>query len=370
MVRSFVMYGLTFFVCFCTLCSCGSGTEGDKIDITWKDKRAVAITFPLRMIKNVPQDSIEQLVTIHLLTKTQPETPSLTAVLGEYTLENGIVTFTPLVPFTRGLHYVMWAKGARIGAFAVPVPDTADGPKLLAIYPSQDTLPENLLKIYLHFSKPMREGSSDQYVALVKNGRDTVAGAFLNLQPELWNEGRTKLTLWLDPGRTKRELIPNQKLGAPLMKNKGYQIVVLPQWRDQQGLPLSQTYTKTFITIARDSLSPDPALWKLSIPLINTSNPLEIRFGEPLDFGLLNEAMKIKNEKGITVSGNWQFDQKETSGRFTPTTNWTAGKYSLQIETRLEDLAGNNINRPFDRDITKKMEQKTGETTTLEFQVQ
>ncbi|MEO6287579.1 MAG: hypothetical protein ABIN80_23540 [Dyadobacter sp.] len=369
MVRSYVMYGLTFFVCFNILCSCGTGTESDKIDITWKDKRAVAITFPLRMIENVPLDSIVQLVTIHLLIKTQPETPSLTAVLGEYTLDNGIVTFTPLVPFTRGLHYVMWAKGARIGAFAVPVPDSADGAKLLAIYPSQDTLPENLLKIYLHFSRPMQEGMSDKYVALVKNGRDTVAGAFLNLQPELWNEDRTKLTLWLDPGRTKRELIPNQKLGAPLMKNAGYQIVVLPQWRDQQGLPLSQTYTKAFVTIARDSLSPDLKLWKLTIPTINTSNPLEISFGESLDCGLLNEAMKVKNEKGINVSGKWQFDRTETSGSFIPAENWIAGKHSLQIDTRLEDLAGNNLNRPFDRDITTKTEQKSGETTTLVFHI-
>ncbi|MEP6795167.1 MAG: Ig-like domain-containing protein, partial [Saprospiraceae bacterium] len=267
------------------------------------------------------------------------------------------------------LHYVMWAKGARIGAFAVPVPDSADGAKLLAIYPSQDTLPENLLKIYLHFSRPMQEGMSDKYVALVKNGRDTVAGAFLNLQPELWNEDRTKLTLWLDPGRTKRELIPNQKLGAPLMKNAGYQIVVLPQWRDQQGLPLSQTYTKAFVTIARDSLSPDLKLWKLTIPTINTSNPLEISFGESLDCGLLNEAMKVKNEKGINVSGKWQFDRTETSGSFIPAENWIAGKHSLQIDTRLEDLAGNNLNRPFDRDITTKTEQKSGETTTLVFHI-
>ncbi|WAC12600.1 Ig-like domain-containing protein [Dyadobacter pollutisoli] len=367
MVRSCVMYGLTFFVFFNTLFSCNPAT--DTIDITWKDKRAVAITFPLRMAEKVPADSIEQLIRIHLLTKTQPETPAVTAVLGDYSIENGIVTFTPLIPFTRGLHYVVWAKGARVGAFSIPAPDIADSPKLLAIYPSQDTLPENLLKIYMHFSQPMREGLSDKYVALVKNGRDTVAGAFLNLQPELWNEDRTKLTLWLDPGRTKRDLIPNQKLGAPLTKNGGYQIVVSRQWHDQQGASLFQTYTKDFVTIARDSLSPEPKNWKLGIPAINTSNPLQINFGEPLDYGLLNEAMKVKNDNAMIVSGKWQFNETETIARFIPTANWTAGKYSLQIDTRLEDLAGNNINRPFDRDITKKTAQKSGATMTLEFHV-
>ena len=42
------------------------------------------------------------------------------------------------------------------------------------------------------------------------------AGTFLDLQPELWNAEGTVLTLWLDPGRIKRDLIPNKELGIPL----------------------------------------------------------------------------------------------------------------------------------------------------------
>lgn len=30
--------------------------------------------------------------------------------------------------------------------------------------------------------------------------------------------------------------------------------------------------------------------------------------------------------------------------------NWAAGQHYLHVETRLEDRAGNNINRPFDLD--------------------
>ena len=77
-------------------------------------------------------------------------------------------------------------------------------------------MPENLLKIYLRFSHPMREGQSDKYISLIKNGKDTLPDVFLNLQPELWNEDRTVLTVWLDPGRIKRDLQPNLKLGNPL----------------------------------------------------------------------------------------------------------------------------------------------------------
>ena len=37
---------------------------------------------------------------------------------------------------------------------------------------------------------------------------------FLELENELWNPEHTQLTLWLDPGRIKRDLIPNQRKRA------------------------------------------------------------------------------------------------------------------------------------------------------------
>ena len=83
----------------------------------------------------------------------------------------------------------------------------------MAIYPTQDTVPENLLKIYLQFSKPMREGQALRHIELLKNNRDTLPGVFLDLQPELWNVDRTTLTVWLDPGRIKRDLQPNGPIG-------------------------------------------------------------------------------------------------------------------------------------------------------------
>ena len=55
----------------------------------------------------------------------------------------------------------------------------------------------------------MEEGRSTRYVVLVKEGVDTLKGTFLDLQPELWNDDATELTLWLDPGRIKLDLIPN-----------------------------------------------------------------------------------------------------------------------------------------------------------------
>jgi hypothetical protein len=43
---------------------------------------------------------------------------------------------------------------------------------------------------------------------------------------------------------------------------------------------------------------------------------------------------------------------EEKQLNFIPNKPWSPGQYNLQVEARLEDLAGNNLNRLFDRDVT------------------
>jgi len=61
---------------------------------------------------------------------------------------------------------------------------------------------------------------------------------------------------------------------------------------------------------------------------------------------------------------------EETLWQFTPDRPWHAGKYKLVIDTRLEDLAGNSIARPFEVDLFDTI-QKTvpSETVALPFEV-
>ena len=128
------------------------------------------------------------------------------------------VIFKPMIAFTRGLKYKVYVRNELIDEIAdtdLLIQSTA--PEVVAVYPALDTLPENLLKFYIRFSKPMQEGDELQHIHLIKDGRDTMSSVFLDL--ELWNNERTMLTLWLDPGRIKRELQPNKLLGPPL--NKG-----------------------------------------------------------------------------------------------------------------------------------------------------
>ena len=343
LIRLCATCNLIFFVSW-LLVACHHAEETG-ISIHWKDKRATGIYIPKQFVS--PIDSLDQLLTVRLAGQE-------TAILGSYQQMGDAILFEPLVPFTRGLRYGVWLRNIQLSEIEIPALASGDKPVLLAIYPSEDSLPDNLLKVYLHFSRPMREGQSRKYVSILKNNADTLPGLFLDLQPELWNADRTMLTLWLDPGRIKRDLQPNKRLGAPLQPGLYYQIVVSADWPDEQGASLGKSTIKLFVTVQRDSLSPVPARWAIHAPKPGTIQPLDVSFGEALDYSLLTETLHVINDTGQPILGKWQPGNDEKRSSFNPDAPWKSGQYRLKIESRLEDLAGNNLNRPFDRDITRK----------------
>lgn len=361
LVRLAYLPGLTFFVC---LFACRRETGNQPIAIQWKSEQAIAVSIPAAFAEDVPDDSISSLVTINIA-----DQPTPLPIFGSFEQKENGLLFTPMIPFTRGMRYDVRVRGERIGGFEIPENNAGNAPRVTAIYPSADTLPENLLKIYLHFDQPMREGLSGKYVKLVKNEHDTIEGAFLDLQPELWNPERTVLTLWLDPGRIKRDLQPNKRLGAPMQRGAHYRVLVSQAWTDVRGKKLAEPYQKTFVSTSKDSVSPQPSQWALVPPAPSTKRPLKIDFKEALDHSLLQEVFTIQNSNGEKISGRWDVGPFEKQCSFTPDANWKAGSYKLLIEPRLEDLAGNNLVRPFDRDITQKAEAVTGEITLLHFNI-
>lgn len=140
------------------------------------------------------------------------------AMLGEKKRDDDKILFTPLVPFTPNLDYEIVFRGRVIRKVKIPRHPQALAAAIISVYPSTDTVPENLLKIYLGFSAAIREGEALKHVFLLDGENDTLSNVFLDLQPELWNEERTVLTLWLDPGRIKRGLIPNEQMALILIR--------------------------------------------------------------------------------------------------------------------------------------------------------
>jgi len=339
--------GLGCLVLFlCLLFSACKAPENKGLTLIMAKQQATGLRIPAAMLtKTMTREGLE----VRLLVKGN-QAP----ILGNYAVDGDAIVFRPLVPFTPGLSYAVWQQGEKVGSITVPVGFKQVKPALTAIYPNNDTLPENLLKLYLHFSKPMRQGQSLDYIKLVNSKGDTLNTTFLNLQPELWDTTGTTLTLWLDPGRIKRDLQPNIKLGNPLKNGERYTLLISNQWKDIQGIPLIKAKEKHFIAGPRDDVAPNIAQWQLNLPKAKSLAPLIIYTGGTLDHYLLAESVSLLNSKGEVLKGKVWIDPNDRIYHFTPQQTWQPGNYTLQVNARLEDLAGNNLNKPFDRDVTKE----------------
>ena len=342
-MMSYCRFILISLFLFGIVTSCDQSTTPRGVTIVWKDGKAVALAVPTSLLKDHSAKSL----------KVQMMNDQSSAdILGQIRNNGDTIFFDPLVPFTRGLHYKIVADTTIVGQIEVPL-SNSEAPQLLSFYPTSDTVPENLLKVYLRFSQPMEEGHSLSHITVLHN-KDTLKGTFLDLQPELWNNEGTILTLWLDPGRIKRDLIPNKELGAPLKSGENYILVIDGNWRSKAGKPTREGIEKRLVVISRDERSPVSDQWQLTLPSAATTEPLVIDFNESLDFSLANESIFVVDNNSNPIKGIIELSNEETQWKFSPEKGWIKGNYFIKIESRLEDMAGNNLNRVFDRDITKR----------------
>ncbi|NER16535.1 Ig-like domain-containing protein [Spongiivirga citrea] len=339
MFKKKIKFVLVFF-CLGILFSCSNNSKETEVEVNYEQQKALSISF-----KNKGQDS-----DLKVYRKSNKET----AILGDFTTKDGITSFTPIIPFSSGNEYVVYSKDRLLSSFTIQSFEN-ELAKLLAIYPTTDNVPENLLKIYLVFSQPMEEvGKALDHIKVMNTNTGKEASVFLDLQPELWNKDHTQLTLWLDPGRIKTGLIPNRESGLPILKGNTYKIIVDKNWKTANGRPLDKDYIKQLNVEERDATKLDPNSWSLKVPKVDTKNPLTITFTETLDAILLKESFSILDNQGVEVEGEFVFEDKETVLLFNPINKWNVGAYNISIASKLEDLAGNNLNHLFDQDITDK----------------
>lgn len=330
------------FFCFVQFFNCKHNNSISDVNLVYENEKAIEVRFT----SNLDKDHIK----IYLKGITD------IAVLGEVSKKDGIFSFTPIVPFSNGETYEIRYNGELQETFAINKSMDIRKPELLAIYPTRDTVPENLLKMYFVFSKPMQEvNSALEYITVIDETKKEEVSVFLELQTELWNKDHTQLTLWLDPGRIKTDLIPNEKLGLPIVNGNTYRIDVSKEFKDANGNPLNDNYGKTIFVRKRDSQIPDLINWTITRPETNTKNILTINFGESLDFALALETVQIINPDGKIVDGNFILSKKESILQFLPVAKWESGNYTISVDSKLEDLAGNNLNHLFDRDLNIKV---------------
>jgi hypothetical protein len=302
-------------------------------------------------------------------------------VLGSYAVRDGVLRFTPRFPLARGLRYravfdpARWPGGQMkqkpvVATFLLPRPAAVATTVVQQVYPSGETLPENQLRFYIHFSAPMSRGDVYRHIKLLNASGRPVDQPFLELDDELWDPRGQRFTLFVDPGRIKRGLKPREDLGPVLEKGKTYTLVIDRKWTDAEDNPLKETYRKTFKVTVPVDLPVQPKDWKLDSPAAGTRKPLAVRFPRPLDHALLQRLLWVTGPRGEVVAGTVAVSHAETRWQFTPKRPWQAGAYHLAADTRLEDLAGNNIERPFEVDVFRPVQRRLkSKTVRVPFQV-
>ena len=327
-----------------------------QVRLVWEDDQVSQLVLPTSLARDE--------ISIEVRRKG-----SQMAILGETTMAQDSLVFRPTLRFEKGMEYEVYSSGHRLAGFVVPRSESPPA-YVKSIFPTADTLPQNLLKLYIVFHSPMAENQAYQNILLADEQGHAIKEAFLPLTPELWDRDRQVFTLWFDPGRVKTHLLRNQKLGAPLRSGKNYTLVISNQWTDKEGNPLEETFRKSFFVKEKDIHSPDLNAWKIKAPEAHTSKKLVIDLGEPLDYSLILGEMLGISLKQQPVQGQFALSHEESVLEFTPSKPWEPGSYQINAYHALEDLAGNNLNRPFDRDVKKSAKPGTKEYHTRYFMIQ
>jgi hypothetical protein len=375
---------------FALLIAGESAAAESPLVVVEKDGRPVAIDclgIPTKLLSEliakhaVTADDVGLSNVLSLRVASEAGKPALPAMAGKYEVIGDALRFTPRFSLKAGMRY-------EADFFPPPLRDTdspahysltidvpakpAGEPAAVAmVYPSSPVLPENQLRFYLQFNRPMRRGDIYQHIRLLKADDEPVELPFLEIGEELWDTTGQRLTLLIDPGRIKRGLKPREESGPVLEAEQSYTLVVDPAWRDADGVPMKQGLKWKFAVGPPIEQPIDPAEWKIEPPKSGSDQALLVRFARPLDWALVMRTIDVVDAQGQPVAGTVLLADRERVWKLQPDKPWASGKYSLVVDTTLEDLAGNRIGRAFEVDVTGTIEkQVVAETMKLPFTIE
>jgi hypothetical protein len=280
-------------------------------------------------------------------------------VFGRYQVLEGGLRFIPHFPFESGIHYRANFDPRPLGRpelsevltleFSFPKEISAARTSVQNVFPSSNSLPENLLRFYVCFSNSMQRGRAEEHIRLLGPDGRPVPDILYRPPVELWDRSMRHLTILLDPGRLKRGVGPNRELGPPLKASLEYTLAIGSGMIDIFGRPLREACYKRFrVTEAvREHVTVEQ--WMVVPPRTKSRQPLALIFPRPLDWALLPQTISVAGEQSI--DGRVVVDRCERRWSFTPTSPWAVGSYHVRVESHLEDVCGNSVLASFDRPV-------------------
>ncbi|MEL7176198.1 MAG: Ig-like domain-containing protein [Pseudomonadota bacterium] len=297
------------------------------------------------MLPSTPVDSEPQQLLQVFVGPSKLCCAGKTPIAGAYHLNGAMLIFDPAFDFIAGQTYTVQSHGekAYLTEFVIAADDALPPPEVIAIYPSGSALPENTLRLYIQFSTPMMPHRADEFIRLLNADGVADTAAFMSFTQELWNADRTQLTLLMDPGRIKRGVAQNTELGPALLDGGAYVIVIDGGWPGAIGDQNTTRFEKPF-TVSHPLRSlPSVDLWDIDAPQTASVAPLTITFDRPFDQQQVRSLITVRNTDGHPIRGTIVLTDHEQTWQFTPDTPWSEGDVQIVVDTKLEDVAGNNF---------------------------
>jgi hypothetical protein len=96
--------------------------------------------------------------------------PDQPATIGTYQIDNGRIVFTPMFPLDPGrqYHVTFTTAGAAplTSIVSLPARSTTPATMVAEVYPTAEVVPENQLRLYIHFNASMGSRGGLSYVHL------------------------------------------------------------------------------------------------------------------------------------------------------------------------------------------------------------
>ena len=279
------------------------------------------------------------------------------AIQGQYTREGDHLVFKPYFPFMRDMTYLIRTRNEKVDStysyqsFQVGEKRMVEQAGVLSIYPLAQQLPKNLLRFYIYFRTPMKKGRALKHVQLVDEAGNIDRHAFMEFKQELWSADGKILTVLFDPGRIKRGVSTNLLRGPALLESKKYELIISGDWEDVYGQPLSMNSTKSIQVVGAYDQQIEINNWTINKPRRNSTDAITLHFDRIIDHALIQSMIRIVNEEETLIHGHWEIEE-EQSVKFIPKARWNKGNYNIIIDSRLEDVAGNNLQNLLDHHKT------------------
>ena len=235
-------------------------------------------------------------------------------------------------------------------------------------------MPENQLRLYIHFSAPMGLKGGLGYVHLLDEAGGEVRDPFLPLDAEFWNDDRTRYTVFFDPGRQKRG-IRAERGDGPLARRRqaptrwsSIARVARRQRLAAQGGVQARASRSVRLTSGRSTSK----TWRIDAAARRHARPARRRRSPSRSITACCCARwRWPTAAAAASRATSAVEAHETRWLFTPAAAWRSGDYSLQALAMLEDLAGNRIGRAFEVDEFSRADESAGqEIVAVPFRVE